>query len=731
MIKLKDVSKFYYNKGIISSGFNKVSCEFNLGEFVVVTGESGSGKSTLLNVISGLDTYEEGEMYINGKETSHYTDEDFENYRKKYISNIFQNFNLVNSYTVYQNIELVLLINGESKKNIKAKILEIIKEVDLLKYKNTKVSKLSGGQKQRVAIARALAKNTPIIIADEPTGNLDSRSATSVMKTLAEVAKEKLVIIVTHNYEQMEEYATRKITMHDGKIIEDKQIKKTSICENKSDNEFKQITLISKIRLGMRNAFNIKTKFILLLVVYLFMGSALIAEHASFQKGKYNESTSGYNSSFQDLSPERIIIKKSDKTAFTDADYEIISKLSNVKYIVKNDLELDSSFSLTNEGEYYFYGSAKNIARLTGKLDYGKMPTNAYEIVISGDKNDYYLKQHDNLLNKEVYFTDNNTGLIDKSKAYTIVGIKYDNNNHYNTSFLGNDDFLKMVALKNLEMKNKVTFTLNNKSLTNSFKINDNVPAGYAYVPSSLNAVCPYYNCRNKTLSVKLTNLYYEHNIDLKISKTFDKTNFKSLTNLKDYDYYANTVFINSADFNLLNETNNYQSSVFVKDAKLAHSTEKLLEENNLDALVVTDALANYSNGFVYILNIFNVIVTAILIIVMFFISYFIIKIILKSRNTYYSTLRILGSNKKTARKLLEIELYTIANLAFLIVMIFIVLINKDYLLSGVKDLLSFMKIKDYLFIYISIMIMTYLISIRFSASLFKSSAMKTYNEEA
>ena len=169
MLKLSNVSKFYYSKGVIAAGFSKVNLEFKIGEFVAITGESGSGKSTLLNVISGLDTYEEGEMYINGEETSHYSEKDFENFRRKYISNIFQTFNLINSYTVYQNIELVLLLNGYKKRKIKKKVLELIKKVDLYNFRNTKVSKLSGGQKQRVAIARALAKETPVIIADEPT----------------------------------------------------------------------------------------------------------------------------------------------------------------------------------------------------------------------------------------------------------------------------------------------------------------------------------------------------------------------------------------------------------------------------------------------------------------------------------------------------------------------------------------------------------------------------------
>ena len=226
MITLKNVSKYYYQKGVIASGFTKLNLKLEIGEFVVITGESGSGKSTLLNVISGLDSYEEGEMYINGHETSHYTESDFEEYRRKYISNIFQNFNLVNSYTVFQNIELALLIHGKTGKEAKNRAIELIKQVGLFKYKNTKASKLSGGQKQRVAIARALANDTPIIIADEPTGNLDSKTAKDIMKLLYEISENKLVIIVTHNIELVDQFATRKIKMHDGRILEDKVIEK-------------------------------------------------------------------------------------------------------------------------------------------------------------------------------------------------------------------------------------------------------------------------------------------------------------------------------------------------------------------------------------------------------------------------------------------------------------------------------------------------------------------------
>ena len=302
MIKLKNVSKFYYSKGVIASGFTKINLEFKVGEFVAITGESGSGKSTLLNVISGLDTYEEGEMYINGEETSHYTEKDFEIYRRKYIGNIFQSFNLVNSYKVYQNIELVLLLNGEKREQIKEKVIELIKKVDLYKFRNTKVSKLSGGQKQRVAIARALAKETPIIIADEPTGNLDSESAKNVMEILSKISKNKLVIVVTHNFEQVEEYATRKITMNDGKILEDKIIKKAEeVDESKKTKtvETGNITFTNKLRLGLRNTFNIVPKFVLVLAVYLFITIALLSEYSSFKEQEYLAKTSGYNNFLQ------------------------------------------------------------------------------------------------------------------------------------------------------------------------------------------------------------------------------------------------------------------------------------------------------------------------------------------------------------------------------------------------------------------------------------------------
>lgn len=224
MLRLKNVSKFYYSNGVIASGFSKVNLELAMGEFVVITGESGSGKSTLLSVLSGLDTYEEGEMYINGEETSHYNETDFEEYRRKYVGNIFQNFNLVNSYTVYQNVELSLMLNGQEKKDTKEKILDIIQKVGLEKFANTKCSKLSGGQKQRVAIARAIVNKPSVILADEPTGNLDTKVTKEIMKIIQQLNNEGTTILLVTHEADVAQYSKRIIHMRDGEIIDDNQV---------------------------------------------------------------------------------------------------------------------------------------------------------------------------------------------------------------------------------------------------------------------------------------------------------------------------------------------------------------------------------------------------------------------------------------------------------------------------------------------------------------------------
>lgn len=731
MIKLKNVSKFYYSKGVIASGFNKINLEFNIGEFVAITGESGSGKSTLLNVISGLDTYEEGEMYIDGKETSHYTEKDFEDYRRKYIGNIFQNFNLVNSYTVYQNIELVLLLNGEKKKNIKPKVLELIKNVGLYKFRNTKVSKLSGGQKQRVGIARALAKDTPIIIADEPTGNLDKKSAEEIIKLLSQISKDKLVIIVTHNYEQVEKYVTRKIKMHDGKVLEDKKIKDANPAPKNSKIDYKNITFLNKLRLALRNTFNIIPKFILIFLIYLFMTVSVISEYAEEEKKTYEASTQGNNYIFNNTSDKRIVIKKNDKSEFTSEDYDKISKLSNVDYIVKNDVLLDYNASFTDNKNYYISPTINELKNFRGKVDLGKMPENDNEVILEGDKDDYYINE--SILNKDIYAQNYDTGEIDENKKIKIVGIKYVKSAYGNSVVYLSDSLLNDYLYQINQSYSKLKVLFQNKyydETTENFNIktNDNVPVNNVYISADLEYSCPKENCINQSLNIEASNLYYTENLSLNVSKVYNKNNMKKLLGL-DFKENNGNIYINSEDYNKLFNKGNYQSSVFVKDVQDVRNTISSLEDAGFKTLYIKDTLV--TGGYEQITKIMGTVTKIVLIITIFFISYFVINIILKSRNEYFGVIRMLGATKKVSKELLIIELLTVSNLAFFSFMI-VIYLNSIHIinLEFINTILTYLNFKDYVILYIVLILMSYLISQKFSKKLFKKSAISTIKEE-
>ena len=218
--KKENISKYYYSSSSVTCALRKINLEFELGEFVSITGESGSGKSTLLNLISGLDSYEDGELYINGRQTSYFDASDWEKYRKEEIAFIFQNYNLIDSFTVLENVVVTYLIDGYSMKEAKRLAKEKLKLVGLEKDSYKKAIKLSGGQKQRLSIARALAKETKIIIADEPTGNLDSTTREEIERLFVELRDimGQTFIIVTHD-EALAAKSDRTIRMGDGRVL--------------------------------------------------------------------------------------------------------------------------------------------------------------------------------------------------------------------------------------------------------------------------------------------------------------------------------------------------------------------------------------------------------------------------------------------------------------------------------------------------------------------------------
>ena len=221
MLQIKNISKQFKTGDLVQVALDDVSLSFRDNEFVSILGPSGSGKTTLLNIIGGLDRYDKGDLIINNVSTKKYKDRDWDSYRNHTVGFVFQSYNLIPHQTILANVELALTISGISKRTRKRRALEALEKVGLREQAHKKPTQMSGGQMQRVAIARALVNDPDILLADEPTGALDTVTSVQVMELLKEVAKDRLVVMVTHNPELAEQYSTRIVKLRDGKITDD------------------------------------------------------------------------------------------------------------------------------------------------------------------------------------------------------------------------------------------------------------------------------------------------------------------------------------------------------------------------------------------------------------------------------------------------------------------------------------------------------------------------------
>lgn len=375
-IKLQNISKYYYSETAVTQALQGINLEFRMGEFVAITGESGSGKSTLLRIISGMDTFDDGELYVDGQPTFQYDEDDWEEYRRTKIGFVFQDYSLIGHYTAKENIVSALLIMGVPEKEAGDKAIHYLERVGLSAQRDQRASKLSSGQKQRLSIARALAKNTDIIVADEPTGNLDSETGAQIVKLLRDLSQDHLVIMVTHNYEQVEKYVTRKVRLHDGSLILDVSEnmdtdQKSEVSENtdtdqksemsenvdnnektsdgkksESNEERLRDRTIGRIFVRM-NAVRQPEKIALFMgfflaaaiVSFLFIGQLLMNADDIYTK-KYSAT------SFARKDDKRISIRRKDQKFMTKKD---IDQLTKMKHVVSVD-----QYDIVNDVNYYF-----------------------------------------------------------------------------------------------------------------------------------------------------------------------------------------------------------------------------------------------------------------------------------------------------------------------------------------------------------------------------------------
>lgn len=418
MIRLENLSKYYYGNNSVALGLRKINLEFHKGEFVAITGESGSGKTTLLSTISGLLPYEEGEMYFNGSPTSYYDEADWEEYRKNHIAFVFQNYNLIDAYTALENVMISFLIQGESVAYAKEKSMELLETVGIAQYAAHRATELSSGQKQRLAIARALAKNTEVIVADEPTGNLDAENGRQIMALFAELAKERLVIIVTHNYEEASAFVTRKIVIHDAEVEEDIQLQ-TQNCSTKNSNikETQKATgpevNTKRIRENVRvfSKMNIRAsmgKSVLLCAILFVVSFASFLFLGNFLANLDDTNTKVYeNTAFYNSDDKRIVVRYSDGSQLKEDDFEFLKSLKHVVYTEKyglvndlyyfsekgvdyqvtyNNIETNKEKDPVYEEFIYLDNYSKFVFSTSGletsDLAYGRLPENTNEVVI-------------------------------------------------------------------------------------------------------------------------------------------------------------------------------------------------------------------------------------------------------------------------------------------------------------------------------------------------------------
>ncbi len=369
LLQLDQLSKFYTGGQSVTVGLNRIRLSFHCGEFVAITGESGSGKSTLANVISGILPYESGEMYLRGQPTSHFDRSDYDRYRRDQISYISQSYGILPSATVRDNVESALRLAGFDRRTVRERAEELLRQVELWPLRKRRAARLSSGQKQRLSIARALAKPSPILIADEPTGNLDPENTAKVIQLLAQASASRLVLLITHEFPTVEAYATRHITLHDGAVVSDAVLRdpappaeaaastlspKPSAAKGLCAYVAKLQTLGKPVWCSACLLFFALTAF----AVFAFLGTLLMSLDDANTR-VYN------NAAFRNGDPLRIVAVRSDDADMTDADYEtLLARVPHLISLERFGYIVDINYAYREGQDYDFHYYMENVGTL-------------------------------------------------------------------------------------------------------------------------------------------------------------------------------------------------------------------------------------------------------------------------------------------------------------------------------------------------------------------------------
>lgn len=674
MLELKNVSKSYKNIKVL----NNVNIKFREKEFVSILGPSGSGKTTLLNIIGGLDKYDEGDLIIDGVLTRNFKENDWDNYRSKRIGFIFQNYNLINHLTVLENVELALLVNG--KKN-KSKIIDILKKVGLEDEMNKLPNELSGGQMQRVAIARSIINENDIILADEPTGALDSKTSVEIMEILKEISRNKLVIMVTHNVELANIYSDRIIEINDGKIIKDTKEYNEFSKENVKKSKKMSISFLTSLYLSFRNLLTKKGRTFLVSFagsIGIF-GISLILSLSNglnnYIKNTENEYLSNYPITIYknneilnfDLNLKEIKGSPDKITAYNDIVSNYINdskKYNNLydfkKYIDKGLLNKYVNFITYDYNlELQIYNNYEKVDSIYKALSddeikenydlvYGSIPKNKNEIVLIVDKN--------NVINDSILYS---LGIKDKNEL-SIIYEKIKNNENVNLEEEYNFDELlkgeyKLILNTDYYVKVKNNYIDKSNDINYMKKIIDNgmnikivgiLKPKNDYVAN--NVIGYKFDLIKYIIQKNRLSIIGKEQLNNKKINVLSNRKFDNLNNT--YDNIVNILGINDLDnpdcisiyFNTLNDKNNIIKEI---DDYNENHNEKITYVDNIKMILNT--ITNIVNSISYILIglvFISLIVSSLMIAIVTYIS-------VLERKKEIGILKSLGFSRKDIRR--------------------------------------------------------------------------------
>ncbi len=762
MLRLENVSKYYYSGYNIVLALRKINLEFKLGEFIAITGESGSGKSTLLNVLSGLDTYEDGKVFINDKDISHYTVDELEHYRKDYIGFVFQDYNIIDSYTVYQNIEMALTVQGKSKEERHQRVLDLIEKVGLTKQKNQKAIKLSGGEKQRTVIARTLAKNCQILVCDEPTGNLDSESSDQVLSLLAEISKDKLVIIVTHDFETMRKYASRKIRLYDGEVIEDNIYKKAyNISETEVPSKTYYTRFIDTLNIAVKNVFSVPKKSFFTMIILMFL---IIVTFFTYGNGiiERNKPYSDNTPYFDNADKSRIIVTKYDNTKFTEDELTEIDNVEYVRTVFNNDPVFDVVLitSIFNQAyqrdEFFYYKVLSSDALNSLDLIAGELPTKATEIVI-GD-NDFY-EIGDYIAFSNSFRVQEFQGLETSQFVFKVVGITEEQ--------LSFDSPLHSVYLHKdglTELSPTAIFSRSQMSLHIS-GTEDYITANEEWVTDGTEEI-------KEDTYMLINNIWVDNSLDDFELKTFDMMFFdmcrdfgykkeirddvdaglcdsgdfidsheftiKSLTTFENEKEFIDIeissvavatqigriMYMNETTYNYFFGETNYQVTAVVYDGYEGKIVVEELRELGYKAYYPSQIIEDEDAWTIIVNNVRITVLILAVIAMTFFVGYFVLRNIIMSKRKDYLIYRSLGTSKKTINIMLYAEILFLTFISAIIVLVLLLVLERYK--TPIPQILRYLTWIDYLVIYTGTVFILGLMIRNFSKRIFDVSVISS-----